>query len=285
MLTEGPLSCSWFALTPFYCLTLGGCWGRQATEANIDFIGVAWYYVKCMFWMSGFSSWLSLLFVDSSFPIDCKSGKIIYLLYFRPKSITSFFLCCVNHVVVTRYLPILNSKPLELKQQYFCDGHFDCLARLCHTISRNWLFERLFLQTLVCDPSLKHLPPLSFDKNIASFLRSVASCIDLPFTNTSPHLSASITQGFFRRSIQKNMVYTCHREKNCIINKVTRNRCQYCRLQKCLEVGMSKECEYTCHTPIMPSFLQIERRYHCSCLIPVGLAWLLPVLSCFSYWQ
>lgn len=48
-------------------------------------------------------------------------------------------------------------------------------------------------------------------------------------------------QGFFRRSIQKNMVYTCHRDKNCIINKVTRNRCQYCRLQKCFEVGMSKE--------------------------------------------
>ncbi|XP_004685031.1 PREDICTED: retinoic acid receptor alpha [Condylura cristata] len=49
-------------------------------------------------------------------------------------------------------------------------------------------------------------------------------------------------KGFFRRSIQKNMVYTCHRDKNCIINKVTRNRCQYCRLQKCFEVGMSKEC-------------------------------------------
>ncbi|KAG7218459.1 hypothetical protein INR49_020366 [Caranx melampygus] len=44
-----------------------------------------------------------------------------------------------------------------------------------------------------------------------------------------------------RRSIQKNMVYTCHRDKNCQINKVTRNRCQYCRLQKCFEVGMSKE--------------------------------------------
>ncbi|KAG7457528.1 hypothetical protein MATL_G00228000 [Megalops atlanticus] len=48
-------------------------------------------------------------------------------------------------------------------------------------------------------------------------------------------------KGFFRRSIQKNMVYTCHREKNCIINKVTRNRCQYCRLQRCFAVGMSKE--------------------------------------------
>uniref|UniRef100_A0A8D0ALA5 Retinoic acid receptor alpha-B-like n=1 Tax=Sander lucioperca TaxID=283035 RepID=A0A8D0ALA5_SANLU len=48
-------------------------------------------------------------------------------------------------------------------------------------------------------------------------------------------------KGFFRRSIQKNMVYTCHRDKVCVINKVTRNRCQSCRLQKCLEVGMSKE--------------------------------------------
>ncbi|XP_067397363.1 retinoic acid receptor alpha isoform X2 [Emydura macquarii macquarii] len=48
-------------------------------------------------------------------------------------------------------------------------------------------------------------------------------------------------KGFFRRSIQKNMVYTCHRDKSCLINKVTRNRCQFCRLQKCFEVGMSKE--------------------------------------------
>lgn len=55
-------------------------------------------------------------------------------------------------------------------------------------------------------------------------------------------------QGFFRRSIQKNMVYTCHRDKNCVINKVTRNRCQYCRLQKCFEVGMSKECKLSSET-------------------------------------
>ncbi|KAL3855378.1 hypothetical protein ACJMK2_014589, partial [Sinanodonta woodiana] len=48
-------------------------------------------------------------------------------------------------------------------------------------------------------------------------------------------------KGFFRRSVQKNMQYTCHKEKNCPINKVTRNRCQYCRLQKCFAMGMSKE--------------------------------------------
>ncbi|POI33053.1 hypothetical protein CIB84_003195 [Bambusicola thoracicus] len=44
------------------------------------------------------------------------------------------------------------------------------------------------------------------------------------------------------------MVYTCHRDKNCVINKVTRNRCQYCRLQKCFEVGMSKECKLSSET-------------------------------------
>uniref|UniRef100_A0A4W5NHS6 Retinoic acid receptor beta n=1 Tax=Hucho hucho TaxID=62062 RepID=A0A4W5NHS6_9TELE len=49
-------------------------------------------------------------------------------------------------------------------------------------------------------------------------------------------------KGFFRRSVQKNMVYTCHRDNNCIINKITRNRCQYCRLQRCFAAGMSKEC-------------------------------------------
>ncbi|XP_070767868.1 retinoic acid receptor beta-like [Enoplosus armatus] len=48
-------------------------------------------------------------------------------------------------------------------------------------------------------------------------------------------------KGFFRRSVQKNMVYTCHRDRNCIINKITRNRCQYCRFQRCFAVGMSKE--------------------------------------------
>ncbi|XP_061771463.1 retinoic acid receptor beta-like isoform X2 [Nerophis ophidion] len=48
-------------------------------------------------------------------------------------------------------------------------------------------------------------------------------------------------KGFFRRSVQKKMAYTCHRDEKCVINKVTRNRCQYCRLQRCFAVGMSKE--------------------------------------------
>ncbi|XP_053214329.1 retinoic acid receptor RXR-alpha-like [Panonychus citri] len=31
------------------------------------------------------------------------------------------------------------------------------------------------------------------------------------------------------------------KEKNCIIDKRQRNRCQYCRYQKCLMMGMKRE--------------------------------------------
>lgn len=48
-------------------------------------------------------------------------------------------------------------------------------------------------------------------------------------------------KGFFRRSVQKNMIYQCQKDQNCEINKFTRNRCQFCRFQKCFTVGMSKE--------------------------------------------
>ncbi|KAK6020371.1 zinc finger, C4 type [Ostertagia ostertagi] len=37
------------------------------------------------------------------------------------------------------------------------------------------------------------------------------------------------------------MEYTCHKEKSCPVDRVSRNRCQACRFQKCLDKGMSKE--------------------------------------------
>uniref|UniRef100_A0AC34GH73 Nuclear receptor domain-containing protein n=1 Tax=Panagrolaimus sp. ES5 TaxID=591445 RepID=A0AC34GH73_9BILA len=47
--------------------------------------------------------------------------------------------------------------------------------------------------------------------------------------------------GFFRRTVQKNISYTCHKDKNCIIDRNSRNRCQSCRFQKCLDNGMSRD--------------------------------------------
>ncbi|XP_064416021.1 retinoic acid receptor RXR-gamma-B isoform X3 [Latimeria chalumnae] len=48
-------------------------------------------------------------------------------------------------------------------------------------------------------------------------------------------------KGFFKRTIRKDLTYTCRDNKNCLIDKRQRNRCQYCRYQKCLAMGMKRE--------------------------------------------
>uniref|UniRef100_A0A8D2JGN0 RAR related orphan receptor C n=1 Tax=Varanus komodoensis TaxID=61221 RepID=A0A8D2JGN0_VARKO len=48
-------------------------------------------------------------------------------------------------------------------------------------------------------------------------------------------------KGFFRRSQQGNVMYSCTRQQNCQIDRTSRNRCQHCRLQKCLSLGMSRD--------------------------------------------
>merc|ERR1719320_629799 len=45
-------------------------------------------------------------------------------------------------------------------------------------------------------------------------------------------------KGFFKRTVQNKRVYTCVADGHCEINKAQRNRCQFCRFQKCLQRGM-----------------------------------------------
>lgn len=52
---------------------------------------------------------------------------------------------------------------------------------------------------------------------------------------------------FSQRTVQKNAKYVCLANKNCPVDKRRRNRCQYCRFQKCLSVGMVKEGEGYCY--------------------------------------
>lgn len=48
-------------------------------------------------------------------------------------------------------------------------------------------------------------------------------------------------KGFFKRTVRKDLTYACREDKNCIVDKRQRNRCQYCRYQKCLMCGMKRE--------------------------------------------
>lgn len=48
-------------------------------------------------------------------------------------------------------------------------------------------------------------------------------------------------KGFWRRTVQRNLHYTCRESEQCDIDKTRRNACQRCRYLKCLAVGMSTE--------------------------------------------
>ena len=64
-------------------------------------------------------------------------------------------------------------------------------------------------------------------------------------------------KGFFRRSQSSVVNYQCPRNKNCVVDRVNRNRCQYCRLQKCLRLGMSRDGE--CPFCIFAFYCLIQR--------------------------
>ncbi|XP_072222604.1 nuclear receptor subfamily 2 group C member 2 isoform X2 [Leuresthes tenuis] len=68
-------------------------------------------------------------------------------------------------------------------------------------------------------------------------------------------------KGFFKRSVRKNLTYSCRSKQDCVINKHHRNRCQFCRLRKCLKMGMKTESVQSERKPIDV----VPRERHANC--------------------
>lgn len=49
-------------------------------------------------------------------------------------------------------------------------------------------------------------------------------------------------KGFFRRAIKGSKKFACAYEKSCPVEKRNRRHCSACRFNKCISVGMKKEC-------------------------------------------
>lgn len=62
-------------------------------------------------------------------------------------------------------------------------------------------------------------------------------------------------KSFFKRSVRRNLTYTCRGSRNCPIDQHHRNQCQYCRLKKCLKMGMRREGEF-----LLQNFTHCEAR-------------------------
>ncbi|XP_058454985.1 protein ultraspiracle homolog isoform X2 [Malaya genurostris] len=84
----------------------------------------------------------------------------------------------------------------------------------------------------------QHYPPnhpLSGSKHLCSI------CGDRASGKHYGVYSCEGCKGFFKRTVRKDLSYACREDKNCTIDKRQRNRCQYCRYQKCLACGMKRE--------------------------------------------
>uniref|UniRef100_A0A0N5ABD0 Nuclear receptor domain-containing protein n=1 Tax=Syphacia muris TaxID=451379 RepID=A0A0N5ABD0_9BILA len=81
----------------------------------------------------------------------------------------------------------------------------------------------------------------SSTKNLGAEEKLCAVCSDRAVCQHYGARTCEGCKGFFKRTVQKKAQYVCTGNKNCTIDKKFRSRCQYCRFQKCLAVGMVKE--------------------------------------------
>ncbi|XP_039970076.1 probable nuclear hormone receptor HR38 [Bactrocera tryoni] len=89
----------------------------------------------------------------------------------------------------------------------------------------------------------------SFNKNIEKRSRTIsqeslqecAVCGDIAVCQHYGVRTCEGCKGFFKRTVQKKSKYVCLSNQSCPVDRRRRNRCQFCRFQKCLGVGMVKE--------------------------------------------
>ncbi|KAM9855133.1 nuclear receptor subfamily 2 group C member 2 [Aulostomus maculatus] len=115
---------------------------------------------------------------------------------------------------------------------------------------------------IVTDPvSMERLLGQSGDLSRTQPVEYCVVCGDKASGRHYGAVSCEGCKGFFKRSVRKNLTYSCRSKQDCIINKHHRNRCQFCRLKKCLKMGMKTESVQSERKPIDV----VPREKHANC--------------------
>ena len=76
--------------------------------------------------------------------------------------------------------------------------------------------------------------------------RACLVCADEALGRHFGVLTCEACKSFFRRSVRHSAQYFCRYNRVCHVAKQSRNKCQYCRYQKCLRVGMQPDGKLSC---------------------------------------
>lgn len=82
------------------------------------------------------------------------------------------------------------------------------------------------------------------NQNLAAATPSLLYCLVCGDRASGRHygvLSCDGCRGFFKRSVRRNMRYTCKASNRCVVDAARRNQCQACRFSRCLAVKMNRD--------------------------------------------
>ena len=82
------------------------------------------------------------------------------------------------------------------------------------------------------------------NQNLAAATPSLLYCMVCGDRASGRHygvLSCDGCRGFFKRSVRRNMRYTCKASNRCVVDAARRNQCQACRFSRCLAVKMNRD--------------------------------------------
>ncbi|XP_056896871.1 nuclear receptor subfamily 2 group C member 2 isoform X2 [Takifugu flavidus] len=116
---------------------------------------------------------------------------------------------------------------------------------------------------IVTDPlSMERLLGQTVDLSRPQLVEYCVVCGDKASGRHYGAVSCEGCKGFFKRSVRKNLTYSCRSKQDCVINKHHRNRCQFCRLRKCLKMGMKTESVQSERKPI--EVMPREKHVNCA---------------------